>query len=222
MRTLRLLLPAAVAAVVWLLSGYLELLGRQLLPGPVRHVLSLLTPETVPLLDLTAPAPWSALLTALSALALAAAYATFFSLVRGDHRGHEGRGSRDFAAFWFCAVAAGSCVAAVPAFVVVVVALRERQAPFALAAEHLVAVAHWGLVWGWLPALLAVLLDRRSPTGLRMRRIAPIAAGVFLVAAIGLIMAQPGANAARQEQSSEAAGLVQVEVGPMELIALNR
>jgi hypothetical protein len=214
MRTLRLLLPAVVAAAAWLASGWLELLGRQLLPGPVRHVLSLLTPETVPVLDLTAPAPWGPLLVVLSALAVGAAYAAFFSLVRGDHRGHRGRGSRDLAAFWFCAVAAASAVAAVPEVVVVVVALRERQAPFDVAAEHLIGVAHWGLVWGWLPALLAVYLDRRSPDGVRMRRVAPIAAGVFLVAAIGLIMAQPAADTARREQSDVAASALPENGGP--------
>jgi hypothetical protein len=36
---------------------------------------------------------------------------------------------------------------------------------------------------------------------------------VFLVAAIGLIMAQPGANAARQEEPSEARGGATVVAG---------
>jgi hypothetical protein len=84
MRLIRAGLPALVAAVLWLVSGGLELLGRQTLSGPVRHVLSIIAPETIPVQQLTAPAPWNVLIVALSMLAIFAAYAGLAAIVRRE------------------------------------------------------------------------------------------------------------------------------------------
>ncbi|MPV35576.1 DUF4232 domain-containing protein [Georgenia subflava] len=200
MRLLRAWAPALLAAALWLGSAGLEYAGRRTLSGPVRHMLSLVAPETIPVGELTAPAPWGVVMAGLSCVAVAAAYAVILSLVR-RRSPQPGTGPTALAAYWFCAVAAGSVVAAIPVLAELVVALRERSVPFGLASEHLVGVAHWGLVWGWAPALLALALDMRqdgSRPAHRRRASAVPAAAVLVVAAVGLLIAAPQADAARQ------------------------
>ena len=212
-------MPALVAAVLWLVSGGLELLGRQTLSGPVRHVLSIVAPETVPVQELTAPPLWAFTMIALSMLALAAIYAALLALVRrqpaiaGDapagvapYSGQAqvaGNTATAFAAYWLCAVASGFLVVAIPVIVELGVAVVTRQTPFGLASERLAGAAQWGLVFGWIPALVAIALDgvgRSDQRAFRRSVIAVPAALVFLLAGVGLSVAAPKAHAAVQAQ----------------------
>jgi hypothetical protein len=200
MRLIRAGLPAAVAALLWLASGGLELLGRQRLPGPVHHVLSLVAPETIPVQELTAPAPWGLFMISLSVLAIFAVYAALAALVR---RQLPGNTATAFAAYWLCAVASGFLVLAIPIAVELVHALVQQQTPFGLAADRVAGAAQWGLIFGWIPALVAVALDsagRPERPVFARRMIAIPAIALFLLAAVGLTVAAPLAHAAVQAQ----------------------
>ncbi|WP_354496459.1 DUF4232 domain-containing protein [Mycetocola sp. 2940] len=200
MRLIRAGIPAVVAASLWLASGGLELLGRQTLPGPIRHVLALVAPETIPVLELTAPAPWAFIMITLSMLAIFTAYAALAALVR---RQLPGNTATAFAAYWLCAVASGFLVLAIPVALELANAVVQQQTPLRFVAERVAGAAQWGLIFGWIPALLAVALDGagRPERPVFTRRVIAIpAAGLFLLAAVGLTVAAPLAYAAMQAQ----------------------
>lgn len=200
MRLIRASIPAVVAALLWLASGGLELLGRQTLPGPVRHVLSLVAPETIPVQELTAPAPWGFIMITLSVLALFAVYVALAAVVR---RQLPGNTATAFAAYWLCAVASGFLVPAIPVVIELANAVVQQQTPFGLVAERAAGAAQWGLIFGWIPAIVAVALDGAGRPERRVfsrRMIAIPAAGLFLLAAVGLTVAAPLAYAAVQAQ----------------------
>ncbi|GGE95024.1 DUF4232 domain-containing protein [Mycetocola zhadangensis] len=222
MRLIRAGLPAAVAALLWLVSGGLELLGRQTLSGPKGHVLSLVAPETIPVQELTAPAPWSFLLIVLSMLAIFAAYAGLAAIVRrepldnaagvvapysgsvaGPSQQRLGNTATAFAAYWLCAVASGFLVPAIPVVIELLNAVVEQQTPIGLVAERVAGAAQWGLLYGWIPAAVAVAIETMGNSDHRVfarRMIAIPAAALFLIAAIGLTLAAPQAHAAVQAQ----------------------
>ncbi|GHD43817.1 DUF4232 domain-containing protein [Mycetocola manganoxydans] len=200
MRLIRATIPAVVAALLWWASGGLELLGRQTLSGPVRHILAIVAPETIPVQELTAPAPWAFIMIALSMLAIFAAYAALAALVG---RQQPGNTATAFAAYWMCAVASGFLVPAIPVVIELVNAVVQQQAPFGLVGERVAGAAQWGLLIGWIPALVAVALDSAGRPERRVftRRMVAIPAIVlFLLAAVGLTVASPLALAAVQAQ----------------------
>ncbi|WP_324649945.1 hypothetical protein [Georgenia sp. H159] len=193
MRLLRAWAPALLAAVLWLLSAGLELWSRRSAGLVSRVVDHLLAPETVPVSQLTAPAPWGAVMAGLSALAVAGACAALLALVRVRRR--EAPALTAVAAYWMCCVLAGAAVAAVPVVVAVVQALVERTMPSSLADTLLLSAAHWGVVWGWAPALLARLLDRDAQPRSRLGP-AVSAALVYVAAAVALVVTVTAADAA--------------------------
>src|SRR5690606_30790724 len=145
MRLIRVAIPALITSLLWWASGGLELLGRQTLSGPVRHILALVAPETIPVQELTAPAPWSFIMVALSMVAIFAAYAALAALVR---RQQPGNTATAFAAYWLCAVASGFLVPAIPVVIELVNAVVQQQTPFGLVAERVAGAAQWGLLFG--------------------------------------------------------------------------
>ncbi|PYF97283.1 hypothetical protein SAMN05216184_11667 [Georgenia satyanarayanai] len=194
-------MPALLAATLWFVSGAIEWLSRRT-SGLVLEVLDLLAPETVPMDHLHTPVPWPFVLSGLSMLAVAGAYAAALALVRARRR--EAPATTTLAAYWMCAVVAGAVTAAVPFVVAVVGAFAEGRMPSGLAGTYLVTGAHWGLLWGWLPAVLARALDtdddaRRSRGGL-----AVAGALVLLAAGLGTAVAAPAADAALTEAVSTA------------------
>ncbi len=182
MRLLRAWLPALLAAALWLVSGWIEWLSRRR-SGFLLEVLDLLAPETVPVSHLGTPAPWPLVLAGLSALAVAGAYTAALALVRVRRR--EAPVRTTLAAYWMCAVVAGAVTAAVPFVAAVVGALAEGRLPSGLAGTYLVTGAHWGLLWGWLPALLARALDGEGSAA-RSRGGVVTAGAVLVVAAVGI------------------------------------
>lgn len=191
----RIIVPAAVAAGAWVASSALSALagtyGGFTLPALAR----LVAPRTLPSGAETWPGAWGALAALLSAVALGAAFALLAAPLR---RRAGGDSIVRIAAVWFGAVLAG-----------VVMALAEAAgalladgsgAPLSLAlgtASAAIATAgHWGVVWGWLPALVAVSLDRRAETeesdgghpspAARGRRASVVLLGLAVVGALGL------------------------------------
>ncbi|MBD8063313.1 DUF4232 domain-containing protein [Oceanitalea stevensii] len=195
MRLLRAWLPALLAAALWLVSGAVEWLSRRS-SSFVLDVLDLLAPETVPMGQLVAPAPWPVVLAGLSALAVAGAHAAALALVRVRRR--EAPALTTFAAYWMCAVVAGAVTAAIPFAAAVVGALAEGRMPSGLAGTYLVTGAHWGLLWGWLPALLARALDTEDAAARSRAGLAAAGALVLLAAGVATAVVAPVADAARQ------------------------
>lgn len=192
-------MPALLAATLWLVSGGIEWLSRRA-SGFVLEVLDLLAPETVPMGHLVAPAPWPRVLAGLSALAVAGAYAAALALVRVRRR--EAPTVTTLAAYWMCAVVAGAVAAAVPFVITVVGALADGRLPSGLAGTYLVTGAHWGLLWGWLPALLARALDTDDADSRPRTGLAVAGLLVLLAAGVGTAMADPAAEAAMASASA--------------------
>ncbi|HLS72192.1 MAG TPA: hypothetical protein VK046_00350 [Actinomycetaceae bacterium] len=203
MRLLRAWVPALVAGGLWLVSAWVEWLTDGSTARPAR-VLDLLAPETVPVGHLTAPAPWNLVLPLLWVLAVVGAHAGLLAAVRVR------RGAAPpltaFVAYWMCAVVAGAVVAAVPVAAGIVTGVLQQELPTGLPRAYLATAAHWGLVWGWLAAMVAVALDgpargvrADAPAATDGRsRLALVAAGagLFLAAAVGLGVASGAAVAA--------------------------
>lgn len=199
-RLLRAWLPALLAALLWLLSAGLEWLSHGT-TNRVLQVLDLLAPETVPLDHLSAPAPWGLVVGASWALAVLGAYAALLAVVRTRRR--EAPPATTFAAYWMCAVVAAAGVAAVPVVDVVVRALAAGDAPSGLGGLYLVTAAHWGLVWGWAPALLALLLDGAGATS--RWHAAAVGVLVFVTGAVGVVLASAEADGAGSADPAGAA-----------------
>ncbi|WP_413452497.1 hypothetical protein AA0Y32_10470 [Georgenia phoenicis] len=220
MRLLRAGLPALLAAGLWLASAWIEWLSRSR-SGLLLEVLDLLAPETVPITQLTAPAPWPLVLAVLSALTLVGGYSAGLALVRVRRR--EAPALTTLAAYWMCAVLAAGVTSAVPFVATVVDALAAGQRPSSLAGTYLLTAAHWGMVWGWLPALLARALDTDDGAPRSRAGLAGAGALVLLAAAVGAVVAVPAADAARAaaaatepEPEPEATGTPVPEVAPGE------
>lgn len=189
--------------MLWLVSGAIEWLSRRS-SSFVLDVLDLLAPETVPMGQLDTPVPWPFVLAGLSALAVAGAHAAALALVRVRRR--EAPALTTLAAYWMCAVVAGGVTAAVPFVAVVVEALADGRMPSGLAGTYLVTGAHWGLLWGWLPALVARALDVDDDAAAARSRAGLATAGVLvlLAAGVGTAVAAPAAEAARAAAVSAA------------------
>ena len=150
---LRFLLPGLVAGLVWVVSDWL---ARPAFAAPgllERTFLRTLAPDTM---SVGADAPWpvGAITVTAWAVAVAAAYLVVTTLLRPL------AGRAGFAAAWFAAIFAGAVVTGVAAVAAAVAAIADPVARLQLSSESLAVAAHWGLVWGWLPAIAAAVAWR--------------------------------------------------------------
>lgn len=199
MRVVRAVLPAVVALLAWIASDALAQVAFMSDSPRFRTVLRALAPDTMSRAA-EGPWPWGAAFLVAVSVALAGGY-LFFGALLGPPCGIRG-----FAAAWFAAIAAGTITVAVPTGVAALMAASTPAQLVQLAPEAVAAAALWGLGWGWLPALTALLLvDRRDDderTGERdndrrqRRRLLLVAAAVAM---LGL-----GATAALEPISREA------------------
>jgi hypothetical protein len=156
MRVLRILLPAVVAVLVWIASDALAQVAFTSTSPRLRTVLRVLFPDAMSVAA-EGPWPWGAAFLVAVSVALAGGY-LFFGTLFGPARGRGG-----FVAAWFAAIVAGTITVAVPMGVAAIAAASTSAQLVQLAPEPLAAAALWGLGWGWLPALTALLLvDRRE------------------------------------------------------------
>ena len=185
MRVLRVILPALVAVLVWIASDALARIASASTEPRLRTVLRVLFPDTMSVAA-EGPWPWGAAFLAAVCVALAGGY-VFFGTLLGPARGRRG-----FAAAWFAVIAAGTITIAVPMGVAALAAASTPAELVQLSPEPLAAAALWGLGWGWLPALTALLLvDRREDDAersddesidrRRRRRLLVVAAAVALL-----------------------------------------
>lgn len=143
------------------------------------------------------PAPWSLLSPLIAALAVAACVAAVLHVVRR-------RGS--FAATWLAVVAAGAITGmTIDVQLVFGTLLTHGWALWAVDLGSRAAIgAYWGLLYGWLPALLASRLSRREVAGdgpggaMRLR--SALAVGAAVAALILLVATQTLGDEASQAQ----------------------
>lgn len=223
MRVLRWILPAAVAGLAWWASAMISALGRTTLSGPQAQVLAIFAPPTIPYTQLTAPAPWGPAAVLLSVVGAAAVYAVLTAVIAIDRQPRL-RVVVALAAAWFAAVATG----AVMGLVATATAFIARGTVVAVGSEPFTADVQWGLAWGWLPAVVVLMLARRAPAqsdeaqtdeaqpgDARRRILVPVvASAVFIVAAVGLVAVTPGAEQAWHSELTASAGETAVETPP--------
>jgi hypothetical protein len=214
-----LLITTAVASALWFASGavYGLLVWFSVLPVSPEIVF----PETIAAYTWQSVAPWNVVLPALSVLAFAGLFASIVLLLRRP-------GRATFLPVWFAAIGASFLTA----LIVAVGQTAANWPPMRLAmapqyiVEALPDAGYWGIVWGWMPALVAVLLTRRAaarvsrvpagddPVGDAPVSEAPdaaapaprrapavpalVAALLVLVAGVGIVTSMPAASTANR------------------------
>lgn len=143
------------------------------------------------------PAPWSLLSPLVAALAVAACVAAVLHVARR-------RGS--FAATWLAVVAAGAITGmTIDVQLVFGTLFTHGWALWAVDLGSRAAIgAYWGLLYGWLPALIASRLSRREAAddgaGGAMRLRSTLAVGAAIAALILLVATQTLGDEASQAQ----------------------
>lgn len=181
---------AGFAGVLWVVSGGLNaLLGWYSVPGGGRAGV---LPETVPYAVWARPGVWAAASVLVGVIAVAFVHRAVTSVIAADTR-------RRTAALitWFAAVLAGGLVGAAGDIAGIVVAFPPQRLAWLLDGLGTSAAigAYWGLVQGWIPALVVAFgLGRGRSTsvagssaGGRMPRSRWIAVGGVAVALIALV-----------------------------------
>lgn len=190
MRVIRATLPAVVVVLAWFASDALAQVAFTSESPRFRAVLRILAPDTVSRAG-EAPWPWGFVFLVAVSVALAGGY-LFFGTLFGPARSQRG-----FAAAWFAAIAAATITVALPMGAAALSALSAPAQLAQLAPEPVAAAALWGVAWGWLPALTAVLLvDRRRESAERdgAERSEP-GRGPRLVLVVGVVVAVIGLGA---------------------------
>jgi len=185
------------AGALWLLTGLLRF-GLMQTTTPVSRLAAFL-PATVPAWGW--PAGWAILSIALGAASVVVLYALFAELARGR------RARVDLAGGWFAAVAAGAIVGF---GVDLMLALGSLPLAGLLAfsssfADSAAAGAFWGLLAGWIPALIASRGQRKTTDaeGSRTPLWLALVAGVAVVAFVAA--GTFGYRAARTASAQESA-----------------
>jgi hypothetical protein len=189
--------------------------------------IELILPPTVPVGTWLQITPWNILLPCLGALLFAGllALGLIGMLAWGPWRAAP-RGV-GFLCIWLSAVIAAYLVAAVWAFGATIAnaAPTGLEWAFRSAQPDLLASASFGVVWGWLPALVAVLVaGRRVPDApgdaqprrpVRLRWAVILAVALVIGTGAGVVLAQPAAERAdRIAAGGTADGLPAVTPSP--------
>lgn len=201
---------AVTAAGVWLVATLINQWIAAPGTGPVIIGLKPLIPATGPSGLAGIPAPWPFLVPLAAALALGSLLLALLPAVLGQVP--RPKPLALFLAGWACVVAAAALLGALLALGAIVAGWPPARWSFIFSGvqPQVGAGAYWGLVWGWIPAAVAVLVNRhsteaatapsrrKSPAWRGTRAIVDIlpALGfaVVLVAAISLAAAAPRAT----------------------------
>lgn len=152
--------PSAVAAALWLVCsatfGYLA--WRERIP---RQILAHAVAEGMPSGVWNLTGPWVALVTVVSTVTVFVVHLLLANLVG---RGASGPRSTLFLALWFVTIATGVLATAPFALSAIVTGFPPARAAFILdpAGSVMLQSGYWGLLWGWIPALLG---SRRPAQG---------------------------------------------------------
>jgi hypothetical protein len=212
-RTIRtILVTTLVATLIWFASGAASgaLSWSSVIPFSTAFAL----PETIAGYIWQSVTPWNIVLPALGTLAFAAAFALLQTALL--------RASRStFFAVWFAAIGASLAVSVLFAIGQITVSWPPIRVATALQpiTDALPTGGYWGLVWGWLPALIAVLMARRAkapstaptrisdaaaPTPRRTPVALPLGAALLvIVAGVGIAASAPAADDANRALYAE-------------------
>ncbi|SDS64666.1 DUF4232 domain-containing protein [Microterricola viridarii] len=168
-------LTALLVALLWVASDAVAQLGLATSDLVLRTLVRAVAPDTMTV-AVAAPWPQGALAGAVWAAAVACAYLLVQGLL------HPDRSRSGFAAGWFAVIAAGALVQGVLAVGLAAMGWLDPSARAAFSVEPVQAAAYWGLVWGWLPALLHARLQARRPRAARRPATAAVAAPAVAVA----------------------------------------
>jgi hypothetical protein len=144
----RNLIAAAVAGALWLASGYAHVAAASNVY--VTRVLQVLVPSPTNAILWTWTQPWAFLALLLAGVSIAAV--VFVALSWTTRRGGTG-----FAASWFASVVAGGLVGLVIDGIGVLgsVQVTGWRAVLYTTINYAIVGAYWGLVQGWIPAIIA-------------------------------------------------------------------
>ena len=199
-----LLVTTAAATLLWFASGVAY--GLFVWFGVLPVSPEIVFPETIDAYTWQSVAPWNIVLPALGVFAFAAVFALLVHLLR-----RPGRGT--FLPVWFAAIAASFVTSLLFAIGQTAANWPPMRAAMVLqyVTEALPDAGYWGIVWGWVPAVVAVLLARRAvapvtdapdaaaPAPRRASAVpAIVAALLVLVAGVGIVTSVPAANTANR------------------------
>ena len=206
---LSLLVTTVVASILWFASGALYGLLTWFNILPMSPVLVL--PETIAASTWQAVAPWNGVLPALGVLAFGAIFALLVLVLRRP-------GRSTFVPVWFAAIGASFLTTLFFAVGQTVANWPPMRAAMVLqyVTDAVPDGGYWGIVWGWVPATVAVVLARRvvSPVAggpdaaapaQRSASAAPllVAALLVLVAGGGIVASVPAAETANRALYAE-------------------
>ena len=195
------LVSVVVASVMWLGSGVVY--GLVVWFGGGSWSPAIVFPETVSAGRWQSVAPWNIVLPALGFVAFAAVFALLLLVLRRAQQGI-------FVTVWFTAIAASFVTAFLFAVGLTVSEWPPPRAAMVLEYlfQSLPSAGYWGIIWGWVPATVAVLLARRAsrasvegvadaaaPAPRRASAVpALVAALLVLAVSVGIVASVPAAN----------------------------
>ena len=201
--------PSLVVALLWLGSSgaFAFLAGQERIP---RQILAHVLPESMPSSLVYLTFPWIVVVPLLSTVTVFFVHLLFAGLVDTDASGPR---STRFLALWFVAVVAGVLATAPFALSAIITAFPPSRAAFILdpAGSLILQSGYWGLLLGWIPALLAVRPAAPEAVAVASRRRLPVLAGVVVLALfLSTLTLGAGARAARVA-SAEASAVAEGE-----------
>ncbi len=172
---------AVTAGLGWFVSGALSAALTNFVPILPSSVIQLVFPPTVPRASWYLDAPWHVLLPLLSTVTFVGLLVLLIDRVLARPVGDSGIA---FFALWLCSVLATFITSLLWALGVLIVSWPPIRIAFLLEdfGATLLAGSYWGIIWGWLPALMAVraLHDPQ-------RTVRPIALPLMATAAIAVM-----------------------------------
>lgn len=200
-------ITALAAAVAWLVASFINQALTAVESGPVIAGLKPLIPATGPSGIAEVPAPWPFLVPLAAALALGSLLLALLPAVL--RQVPREKPPAVFLVRWACVVASAALLGVLLVLGGIVAGWPPARWSFIFSGvqPQVGAGAYWGLVWGWLPAMIGVLVNRRPfepatepplrriPAGRGTRaalRVLPVLGfAVVPVAAISLAAAAP-------------------------------
>ena len=219
---------AAAAGIGWLLSGALSaaLSWFGVLPA---SLVRLLVPETVVATAWRAVMPWPLVIPVLSVLTLLGLLLLLlrFAVPRpaadatADRPGSQPGSRAALTSVWLCVVLASFLTSALWSAGSILAQWPPPRAAmlFDAAGAALLSAGYWGIVWGWVPALVWVRVSRRKPPGegavpagrAGPRRRVPAGALVAATAVVAVLLV---AAAPLSGSATRAASLAQARPAP--------
>lgn len=191
---IRIVAAAGSGAALWLLSGWA---AAAIVLSSTRFgtAFQLLVPPTLPYSTFFQAAPWNVLLPLAAAIGFGAAIALGYIGIDELTARRPAPAWARFLAAWLAAVVAGLLIATTIAVgsTIANVWPTGLYSAFLNARPELLGSALFGIVWGWLPALIVrAPVDPDASTG-RRSTLTPAAAVVLVCALVAVVAIQPTA-----------------------------